>query len=188
MRDGGQPTRPFLTLAIFALLAIPLVAAAPPTQTVSDGELRLAGDATHRGNAALVPDESFQYELRVDGTILQGSNNRISGSLTGTINITYENDDGDVVIVDNEPVTLQVEGTRAPFAAPGVDGFRITIQQTGQSGNLRAFVIPGAFTTSVSEDDEGAKTYAIADQGNGQAQFRDTQHWQLDVVGGLTLQ
>lgn len=181
------PMRTLATLAALAILTLPLVGAAPPTQTAFDGELRLAGDATHRGNAALVPDESFQYELRVDGTILQGSNNRLSGSLTGTINITYENDDGDVVIVDNEPVTLQVEGTRAPFAAAGVDGFRVTIQQTGQSGNLRAFVIPGAFTTGVSEDDGGAKSYTIADQGNGQAQFRDTQHWQLDVLGTLTL-
>lgn len=182
-----MPKLAFLLIATLTLAPL-VLAAGPPTQTPFDAELRLAGDATHRGNAALVPHESFQYELRVDGTILQGSNNRMSGSLTGTINITYENDDGEVVIVDNEPVTLQVEGTRAPFAAAGVDGFRITIQQTGQSGNLRAFVIPGAFTTGVSEDDDGAKSYAIADQGNGQAQFRDTQHWQLDVIGTLRLQ
>jgi hypothetical protein len=39
----------------------------------------------------------------------------------------------------------------------------------------------------VSEDEDGAKSYAVGTNGKGQAQFRDTKHWQLDVVGTLTL-
>lgn len=178
--------RTLVLLSVIALAALPLALAAPPTITSFDAELRLAGDATHRGNAALIPDETFQYELRVDGAIDQVGS-RLEGTLTGTINITYENEDGDVVTVNSEPLTLAVHGTRAPFTAQSVDGFRVTIQQQGQSGNLRAFVIPGAFTTGVSESDDGAKSYALADQGNGQAQFRDTQHWQVDILGTLTL-
>lgn len=178
--------RTTILLTIAALVALPFAAAAVPTTTNYDAKLHLSGDATHRGNAALVPNESFQYDLQVDGVVSQ-IGKRLAGSLTGTIKITYKDDDNNTVTVDEESVTLKVEGTRAPYLAQGVDGFRLTVQQTGQSGNLKNFVIPGAFTTGVSEDDNGTKEYAIADQGAGQAQFKDTQHWQLDVVGSLSL-
>lgn len=178
--------RALVLAALLVPLALPFVGAAEPTTTSFDAALRLAGDATHKGNAALVPDASFQYELRVDGVIDQVGK-RLDGQLTGVINITYRDEDDNTVTVDSEPVTLQVVGTRAPFVAQGLDGFRLNVHQTGQSGNLKNFVIPGAYTTGVTENDDGSKAYAVATNGKGQAQFKDTQHWQLDVVGTLTL-
>ena len=178
--------RAVAALLLLLPLALPLSVAAGPEGTPFDASMRLAGDATHKGNAALVPDASFQYELRVDGVVSQVGK-RLEGELSGVVNITYRDEDNDTVVVNSEPVTLKLVGTRAPFQAQGLDGFRLNVHQTGQGGNLKNLVIPGAYTTGVSEDEEGAKSYTVTTNGKGQAQFKDTHHWQLDVVGTLTL-
>ena len=178
--------RAVLLLLLLLPLAAPATLAAGPQGTPFDASMRLAGDATHKGNDALVPDASFQYELRVDGVVGQVGK-RLEGELSGVVNITYRDEENGTVTVNSEPVTLKLVGTRAPFAAQGLDGFRLNVHQAGQSGNLKNLVVPGAYTTGATEGEDGAKAYAVATKGKGQAQFKDTHHWQLDVAGTLTL-
>ena len=178
--------RALLALLLLLSLALPATLAAGGAGAPFDARMRLAGDATHKGNAAVVPEATFQYELRVDGVVSQVGK-RLEGELSGFLNVTYRDAQNSTVAVNHEAVTLKLVGTRAPFAAQGMDGFRLNVHQTGQSGNLKNLVIPGAYTTGVSEDEAGAKSYAVATNGKGQAQFKDTKHWQLDVVGTLAL-
>jgi hypothetical protein len=136
LAGGGGSLLKLLALAVLAALVLPLALAAPPEATPFDARLRLAGDATHKGIAAVVPEAAFQYELRADGVVTQAGK-RLEGELRGFINVTYRDAENNSVAVNHEAVTLKLVGTRAPFAAQGLDGFRLNVHQTGQGGNLK---------------------------------------------------
>ncbi|MFA5861330.1 MAG: choice-of-anchor X domain-containing protein, partial [Candidatus Thermoplasmatota archaeon] len=157
-----------------------------PNATSVGASVAFDCDATHHGSSLLVPDATFHCQLTAAGRLYQpsgsGPGSRAEGDISGTINITYPDLLGNVIVLDSEPVTLHLNAQRSMALDQGIS---VTMQQTGQTGNLRSFVLPNVASTGVTVNADGAKTYSIVDHGLGQAQFLDTQHFSLDVTGTI---